>query len=206
MSTIIVHDKPLLHLTETKRGWSSYPEKEAFLKFISPYNGVVLKSSDMSVTVMALPFYDEVSLIRVSKPQDLEWGYAFFLEYGYEYVQLTGNFAPISELNETGVITLNDDNIYDYLKFVAFFWNDDSGYNACVIEGASSEYLEKRSAYDRSRFLRKYDGVKIERFSTPDHFIIDTRVWSGDAVHDANYRIAIDGKVERRKLNFVNNV
>lgn len=206
MSTVIVHEKPLLHLTESALGWETYQEKDAFLKFISPYNGKDLVPSEMSVMFQKLPFYNEVNLIRVSKPQDLEWGFAFFLEYGYEYVQLTGNFAPISELNETGVINLSNDNIYDYLKFVAFFWNDDSGYNACVVEGANSEYLEKRSAYDRSRFLRKYDGAKIERFERPDHFIVDTRVWSGDAVHDANYRINFDGKVERRKLTFVNNV
>lgn len=206
MSTVIVHEKALLHLTESSSGWRNYPEKEAFLKFISPYNGSDLVPSEMSVMVQELPFYNEVSLIRVSKPQDVEWGYAFFLEYGYEYVQLTGNFAPISELNETGVLDLNNDNIYDYLKFVAFFWNDDSGFNACVIEGADSEYLAKRSPYDRSRFLRKYDGAKIERFEKPDHFVIDTRVWSGDGVHDANYRINFDGKVERRKLIFVNNV
>ncbi len=206
MSEIISYDKSLFHLTDSDKGWIEYAEKDEFLGFISPYGGVDLVSSEMSVLVQPLAFYNEVNLIRISKPADPEWGFGFFLEYGYEYVQLSGNFSPISELNETGVLDIANQNVYDYLKFAAFFWNDDTGANACVLEGAESEYLQKRSAYDRSRFLRKYDGAKIERFEKPDHFMISTRVWSGDGVHDATFRIGLDGKVERRSMVFVNNV
>ncbi len=206
MSEIVTHEKSLIHLTESDQGWTEYPEKDEFLKFISPYNGKDLVPEDMTVMLQALPFYDEVNLIRISMSKDMEWGFAFFLEYGYDHVQLAGSFAPIGELNETGVLNLNNETVYDYLKFVAFFWNDDAGFNACVVEGRGSEYLVKRSAYDQSRFLRKYDGVKIERFEKPDHYIVNTRVWSGDGVHDANYRVNFDGKLERRKLVFVNNV
>ncbi len=206
MNTHFKNDKPLICITEVDDSWDNYPEKEAFLKFISPYGGQMLDPARMSVVVQALPFYKDVNLIRVTIPNDPEWGYVFFLEYGYDYVQLSGSFEAIAELNSRDLLILDDKTVYDYLKFVCFFTNNKEGLNSCVIEGQKSEYLAARSPYDQSRFLRHYSGPEVLKNEKTSHYIISTRIWSGEGVHDAVYRVNYDGKVDRQSCDYVGNV
>lgn len=193
----------LIYLIEDDGAWEKYQDQDAFLKFVSPYGGENLNSGDHKVLSKPLPFYKEVNLLQISKRKDPEWGYAFFVEYGYEYAQLKGIRQVIAEVNEAGFLNLTEHNVYDYLKFFCVFSDNNEGENIRVIEGANSEFLFDRSPYERTRFLRKYAAPQIVRNDKLSHYMITTRIWSGDAVYDFQYEITDEGLVTMKKSDLV---
>ncbi len=199
-------NQKLIYLVENDGTWEEYQDKDAFLKFVSPYGSENLDSSTHKVLYKPLPFYDEVNILQISKIKDEEWGYAFFIEYGYEYAQLKGLFEVIAEVNETGVLKLTDDNVHDYLKFFCIFSDNQEGENARIIEGQNSEFIYDRSPYERTRFLRKYSGATIKKNEKLSHYDINTRIWSGNGVYDAHYEVTFDGRVTLKDSNLVGTV
>lgn len=201
-----IKNAQLVYFFEKDGAWGPYHDQDAFLKFISPYGEEHLSAEKHRVQTRSLPFYNDVNLLKISKVGEDDWGYAFFIENGYEYAQLKGMHEVIQEVNSSGVLNLNEDTVYDYVKFFWLFSDDSSGENARVIEGQNSEFVKNRSPYEQSRYLRKYSGATVEKNEKLGHFIVTSRIWQNNAIYDSEYEVTFDGRVHIKNSKLVGTV
>tara|TARA_R110001592_G_scaffold16881_10_gene71633 strand:- start:1319 stop:1930 length:612 start_codon:yes stop_codon:yes gene_type:complete len=193
-------DKTLISLFNCDDGsWESYDQTAAFLSFISPMEGQELNAGNTKVFSKPLPFYNDVKILQVtSVAWEEEPTYYFFLQHGDDYILLRGLSDVIHELNETGAINLSKDNVMDYLKFFCLFTKNEEGECYYIIEGQNSEFLAELSGYDKSRHLRKYQGLEVSDFDNLGRCIIKTRVLNEGHVYDATFEVLKTGNVEMK--------
>ncbi len=189
--------------------WVNYPKSADFLDFISPLDGLELSSSNANVYVKSLPFYQDTNIIQVvvNGWEDAP-SFFFFLEdcKNEDYVLLRGVSDVIHDLNASGALQLNADNVMDYLKFFCQFIKDDQGECFYVIENEHSEAMKGLSAYDKSRYLRKFQGSLISDEASLGKFVIVTRVLHTGYVYDAVYDVMRDGNVTMKEDTLIGSV
>lgn len=150
----------------------------------------------MEVLIQDLPFYKDAQLIRVEDSVETEESTKlFYIRFEGDYAELGGDVSIIYEVNEDIGINLNKDNVFDYLKFSCFFTTDEDGNSYFVLENDQSEFLVGRSALDKKRWFRKFEGSTISE-TKPGYFIINTRVIVGGYLYDVRFEIKPDGYVE----------
>lgn len=201
-------EKPLISLFNCDDGsWETYDKSAEFLSFISPMEEQELNASNTKVFVKDLPFYNDVKILQVTSiAWEEEPTYYFFLEHDGDYILLRGLSDVIHELNETGAINLTKDNVMDYLKFFCLFTKNEDGECYYIIEGQDSEFLSEMSGYDKSRHLRKFEGLEISDFDKLGRCMIKTRVLNEGYVYDAVFEVAQSGNVEMKDDELVGSV
>ncbi len=177
--------------------WENYDKAAEFLKFISPLNEQELSLSNADVFVKPLPFYNNVNILRVitSSWEDDEPVFYFFLEHDGDYVQLKGLADVIHELNGTGALNITKETVVDYLKFFCLFTKTDEGASFYIIEGEDSEFLDDKSPYEKSRYLRKFNGIKVSDFDKLGRCTIEARTLCEDYIYDTVYEVTTEGYV-----------
>ncbi|MCB9995120.1 MAG: hypothetical protein H6869_01630 [Rhodospirillales bacterium] len=182
------------------QSWEPYTKADEFLDFISPGGEDPLTARDHQVMYKEPPFYNGVQLIHVTPlvPSDFpeEDINIFFLKNSDHIVMLNGNCAYIHEMNETGVLNLNGETVFDYLKFFcAFNVIEETMEPFLVIESANSEYLKGMSKYEISRAMRSYKGARVIASADNKDFMIETRVMYCNDLYDVKFKITNDGDV-----------
>lgn len=190
--------------------WKRYENEKGFLAFISPMDGVTYEQGNADVYVKDLPFYVDVKIVQMrSLDEQAEPQFCFFLKYGAQgtqYVQLKGQSDVIHEVNEESELNITLDTVFDYLKFFNLFTSNDEGNSYYVIEGQNSELFKSYSAYEVSRYLRKFTGSKIDDASELGVYTINTRVLCDGTLYDCGYDVTRDGFVEMKEDNWVGSV
>ncbi len=200
--------KPLISMFNCDDGsWETYKDAADFLSFISPMEGQELNAGNTKVFAKALPFYKDVNILQVtSTGWEEEPLYYFFLEHGDDYILLRGMSDVIHELNDTGAIALDAENVMDYLKFFCLFTKNEEGECYYIIEGPDSEFLAELSGYDKSRHLRKFEGSEISDFDKLGRCTIKTRVLNEGYVYDAVFEVTQGGHVEMKDDEMVGSI
>lgn len=209
MSNQAYTDKTITFFNCDDGSWENYSKTEDFLKFINPLDGMELSAAHTNVYVKPLPFYKDVDLLHVvTQGWEGDDVYYFFVEDNNtgDYVLLQGASDVIHELNGTGVLNLNSENVMDYLKFFCQFTKDDEGECFYIVENEKSETIDGLSQYDHSRYLRRFDGTKVAEEAALDKYKIETRVFHTGHVYDAEFEIQNDGYVEMIKDEMVGSV
>lgn len=189
--------------------WKNYDKALELIEFVSPIDGMEISPAYSNVYVKSLPFYEKVDLIHLqTQGFEGEEIFYFFIEdhNKNEYIMLKGMSDVIHDLNSTGVLRLNDENIVDYLKFFCQFVKDDEGECFFIVEGEESETIDGLSPYDKSRYLRKFEGTKIIEFAEMFKFHVEARVYHTGHVYDALFELKKDGAVEMLKDEMVGSV
>ena len=120
----------------------------------------------------------------------------FYLSYGDDLVGLGGASDPIFEINDLGVLDLNQENVYDYLKFFcAFIDSEENNEPFYVIEGPQCEFLQDWSKHQQTRATRKYNGPVIISSADKKDFRIESRVMHCGYLFDSKFKITNDGEV-----------
>lgn len=201
-------EQPLISLFNCDDGsWEKYAKTSEFLEFISPMEGQELTTGNTKVFAKDLPFYNGVRILQTATMlYEDEPTYYFFLEYNGDYVLLRGLSDAIHEVNDTGAINLDEENVLDYLKFFCLFTKNDEGECYYIIEGPQSEFLQELSGYDKSRHLRKFEGTEVSEFDKLGRCLIKTRVLNEGYVYDATFEVTKTGNVEMKDDDMVGSV
>lgn len=209
MSETVFKDHAITFFNCDDGSWKNYDKVSEFIEFISPVDGMELSASHTDVFVKSLPFYENVDLLHVAtQGWEGENIFYFFLEdhNTEQYIMLKGESDVIHDLNSTDVLRLNSDNLIDYLKFFCQFIKDDEGECFFLVENEHSETIDGLSAYDKSRYLRKFEGTMVTEFPTMFKFHVKTRVYHTGNVYDSLFEIKKDGAVEMLKDVLVGSV
>ena len=104
-------------------------EIDPFLKAINPIDGKhTANPNTATVKWRQVPFYATIALVELN---DKAWangtGPFWFLAKQGKMFPLDGTSAPIHDANESGPITINEENILDYLRFFCYFVHGDEG-------------------------------------------------------------------------------
>lgn len=196
----------LISLYDTADGsWSNVPNADGFCEFISPLDGGKITTTNTELFQKPLPFYKNTNLILVKTfaHGNEDGDFYFFIQSESEYVQLRGDARSIHEFNDDFGLFLNDENVFDYIKFLyAFAWNDE-GLATWIIEGANSEYVKDLSPYESSRYTRKYDGAYVSETQSLEKYTIQTRALVGQDLFDLTLELSVDGYCDVVKDKFV---
>lgn len=209
MAENIYTDKAITFFNCDDGSWKNYDKASELIEFVSPIDGMELSPAHTDAFVKSLPFYDKVDLVHVAtQGWEGEELFYFFLDdhNSGQYIMLKGMSDVIHELNATDVLRLNNDNIIDYLKFFCQFTKDDEGECFFIVENEQSETVDGLSAYDKSRYLRKFDGTQITEFPSMFKFHVETRVYHTGHVYNSQFEIKKDGSVEMLKDDMIGSV
>ncbi|PCJ96362.1 MAG: hypothetical protein COA45_11190 [Zetaproteobacteria bacterium] len=203
-----IYTKSLISFFDTDDGsWKRYENEKGFLAFISPMDGVTYEPGNADIYIKDLPFYVDVKIVQMrfldenAAPQ-----FYFFLKYGSQYVQLKGQSDVIYEVNEESELNITLDTVFDYLKFFNLFTHNDDGDCFYVIEGQNSEILSEFSAYETSRYLRKFMGATVDDASEMGVYTLSTRVLCGEHLYDCDFDVTRDGFVEMKEDKLVGSI
>lgn len=173
-------------------GWKPMKNAKNFVDYINPLSGIYLENRAVEVLEKPLSFYKKVELIRV-RPDKLsdEIQYFFFVRIGEIVLPLKAWSEDIYRVNALTELSINDDTVFDYLKFFCYFIEG----TFFLIESADSEFLSGYySQMDRDRFLSGYNGIEIVS-EEDDRFVVQSRVIHDGYLFDAVYEVFKDGTV-----------
>ena len=190
----------LISIFDTKdKDWSLYNKTQELLDFINPVEkDFYLDERNVDVFIRALPFYKETNLIKIQSkdPDDIEFLDMFYLKNGEELIYLDGNNEKIYEVNTNNNLNINDENVFDYLKFfAAFIVSEDNQQSFFILENGLSEFLKGESSYNKSRALREYDGAIVKILEEEKRYYIKTRILHCNAIYDSEFIVSSNGTV-----------
>lgn len=204
-------DRQLINLFDpADEAWQDHSKAQEFLDFINPVptldgENTHLDTKTAKVLERKLPFYKEdVTMIKVEGRHPDDELFLFYLLCGEDLVPLGGISDPIFEINDLGMLDLNQDNVFDYLKFFcAFIDSEEDGEPFYVIEGEQSEFLKDWSKHQQSRALRKYNGPVIISSTDKKNFRVESRVLHCGYLFDSKFKVTPDGEVEMTDDNAI---
>lgn len=186
--------------TTTDGTWKEYADKDKLIEYVNPIDTYEISKQSAEVLVKKIPFYEDVELIRISPDkwaEPHEEVFFFFAKTGDTLIELRGLNQDLYELNEVQPPILNDDTYLDYLKFFCYFLAGDAESNFSrfyVLEGKESEFIQNLSGYEKDKYIKGYDGPKIDTTSNP-YVLIDARVIHDSYNYDAQFELHSDGTV-----------
>lgn len=173
-------------------------EKEKIIGRVSPIDGEhVLDANTSAFASVVLPWYENVSLIRIT---DAGWApeglVVYFLELGDELFRLDGASPPIHEVNARAPITLSEDNAVDYLKFFCFFVRGEEG-PFFLLESSDDPWIpETEDPLFPSTIASSAAPVEYVGHNAAGHYRCDATVFYADALFKANFEVHPTGMVE----------
>ncbi len=184
---------------DNSKEWGPYEDAQTFLNFMSTEEEpMTLKTH--SVLCRDLPFYKDGQLLTViENGEDIPD--LFCLKAGDDIVILDGNFAYIAEINETGALHIDKNNVADYAKFFSYFTlfgeaEEEETAPILLIEGENSEHLRDVSPYMKKRVLKNYNGYRVISSTDKKSFMISTRIIHENTIYDVRLKIDSDGNYE----------
>jgi len=148
------------------------------------------------VSWRALPFYDQVVLIRV---RDANWDPAhlniFFLANQGNLSRLDGQSAPIHMVNAEAPVRINEQNILDYLRFFCFFVRGEDG--PFLIAESMDDPAMPRAPDETTR--RAIEGTirpaSYEGKNPDGNFMCDAIVFYSNALFLATFSVEPTGMI-----------
>lgn len=171
---------------------------QGFLDQINPVDGKYKVSAQTSnVAWRALPFYDNVVLVRV---RDALWAPAnltiYYLTEQGNLFRLNGTSPPIHEVNAKAPIKVTEENVLEYLHFFCFFVRGEEG-PFLIVEDMDNDYIPKnmdaqtRSVIEGTVRPATYEGRNEQGF-----FLCDAVVFYSNALFIANFAVQPTGMIE----------
>ncbi|MCB0585327.1 MAG: ankyrin repeat domain-containing protein, partial [Phaeodactylibacter sp.] len=186
-------------------------DKEKLKARIDPVDGQFTVDEHADAHTAVLSFYDpeKVRIIRVKSPA---WNYSglnvYYLEYEENLFRLNGTSPPIHELNSKAGISLNPENVLDYLRFFCFFVRGEGG-PFLIAEGLAQEEIPssltevEREALEKVLRPACYNGYDEER----GEFLAIATIYYSNSVFFADFAIRNTGMIEMiEDLNAIENL
>lgn len=171
---------------------------QGFLDQVNPIDGKYKVSPQTTkVAWRALPFYDNVVLVRVQDPM---WSPShltiFYLTEEGNLYRLNGTSPPIHEVNAKAPIKVNEANVLEYLRFFCFFVRGEEG-PFLIAESMDDPDMPKnmdpqtRSVIEGTIRPASYEGKNEQGF-----LLCDAVVFYSNALFIANFAVQPTGMIE----------
>jgi len=173
-------------------------ELQGFLEQVNPIDGKYKVAAETSeVSWRALPFYDQVALVRVKDPN---WTpkslYIYFLTAQGNLYRLNGTSPPIHEVNAMAPVKITEENVIDYLRFFCFFVRGEEG-PFLISESMDNPYIPEtmddktRTVFEGTLRPATYEGKNEQGF-----YLCDGIVFYSNALFIANFAVQPTGMIE----------
>jgi hypothetical protein len=171
---------------------------QGFLEQINPIDGKYKVSAQTSkVAWRALPFYDNVVLVRVQDPM---WSPAhltiYYLTEEGNLFRLNGTSPPIHEINAKAPIKVTEENVLDYLRFFCFFVRGEEGPFLIAESMDSADMPKNMDAQTRSVIEGTIRPATYEGKNEQGFFLCDAVVFYSNALFIANFAVQPTGMIE----------
>jgi hypothetical protein len=171
---------------------------QGFIDQINPIDGKY-KVSPQSTKVAwrALPFYDNVVLVRV---QDPTWSPAnltiFYLTEEGNLYRLNGTSPPIHEVNAKAPIKVSEANVLEYLRFFCFFVRGEEGPFLIAESMDDPDMPKNMDAQTRSVIEGTIRPATYEGRNEQGFYLCDAVVFYANALFIANFAVQPTGMIE----------
>lgn len=171
---------------------------QGFIDQINPIDGKY-KVSPQSTRVAwrALPFYDNVVLVRVQdpmwSPQSLTIYY--LTEEGNLY-RLNGTSPPIHEVNAKAPVKISEANVLEYLRFFCFFVRGEEGPFLIAESMEDADMPRNMDAQTRSVIEGTIRPATYEGKNEQGFYLCDAVVFYSNALFIANFAVQPTGMIE----------
>ncbi|PIQ95316.1 MAG: hypothetical protein COV67_15545 [Nitrospinae bacterium CG11_big_fil_rev_8_21_14_0_20_56_8] len=174
------------------------PDMMGFIQKINPIDDRhSLSPSTTKIAWCALPFYENIALIRV---EDRTWTQPelkiYYLAQQGELFRLNGTSPPIHEVNIVAPIVLNDDNVLGYLRFFCFFVRAEGG-PFLIVEDINNPYIpDSLDATNRSILEQSVRPAGLTGKDEEGQWLADAVVYYGNNVFLASFSINQNGIID----------
>jgi hypothetical protein len=167
------------------------PELSGFIAHVNPIDGKYQASeTTTNVSWRALPFYDQVVLVRLTDPT---WTprhlvLYYLVDAGNPY-RLNGQSWPIHEINAKAPIKITDANVLEYLKFFCFFVRGEEG-PFLIAEHIDDPYMPKNMDMQTKTVIEgTLRDASYEGKDASGNFMCDSVVFYSNALFIANFQV-----------------
>lgn len=173
-------------------------ELAGFLEQINPVDGRLKASAATTqVSWRALPFYDQVVLIRV---RDAAWTprniSIYYLTMQGNLYRLNGTSPPIHEVNAQAPVKITEDNVIEYLRFFCFFVRGEEG-PFLIAESIDDPDIPKNmDPQTRAVMEGVLRPATYEGQNEKGEFLCDGVVFYANALFLANFSVQPGGMIE----------
>lgn len=173
-------------------------ELDGFLAQVNPIDGKYQTTPQTTeVAWRALPFYDQVVLIRL---RDRSWGNPrlniYYLADQGNLFRLNGTSPPIHEVNAKAPIKVTDANVIEYLRFFCFFVRGEEG-PFLIAESMADPYIPQNMDPKTQAVLQgTVRPASYEGKNEQGHWLCDAVVYYSNALFIANFAVQPSGMIE----------
>ncbi len=173
-------------------------ELEGFVGQVGTIDGkYAVSSKSTEVSWRALPFYDNVALIRL---KDRSWGKPklaiYYLTDQGNLFRLNGTSPPIHEVNAKAPIKITEENVLEYLRFFCFFVRGEEG-PFLIAETMDDPYIPKNIDPKTKAVIEgTVRGATYEGRNEQGYFMCDAVVYYSNALFIANFAVQPSGMIE----------
>ena len=172
-------------------------ELEGFVEQVNPIAGKYrATAASTQVAWRALPFYDNVVLIRVKDPSWPPSLYIYYLTEQGNLYWLNGTSPPIHDVNNKAPIKLNEDNILEYLRFFCFFVRGEEGPFLIAEDMNDPDMPSNMDAQTRSVIEGSVRPATYEGRNEQGFYLCDAVVFYSNALFIANFAVQPTGMIE----------
>ncbi len=178
--------------------WKTLTREKALsvLEILSHNKDSVVFSRDQTeVATRDLPFYSKFKVYRLTNYSTLPVFTMKFLSDGNDFYTLDGLANTIYTVNELDPISLNRENIVDYL---AFFFNKVQGSEGDVflIQDPNNIPMSDTLNTDiHQGIIDKFEAITVEVLNGAQAINVRANIIYGDAMIDATMSVDSDGKI-----------
>ncbi len=171
---------------------------QGFLDQVNPIDGKYKVSPQTSkVAWRALPFYDNVVLVRV---QDSMWSPShltiYYLTEEGNLFRLNGTSPPIHEVNAKAPVKITEENVLDYLRFFCFFVRGEEGPFLIAESMDNADMPKNMDAQTRSVIEGTIRPATYEGKNEQGFLLCDAVVFYSNALFIANFAVQPTGMIE----------
>ncbi len=171
-------------------------KKDNVLDILSTNKDSIVFSKDYTeVAIKELPFYHNYKLYKLTNYSTLPVFSMKYLSNGDDFYSLDGLANTIYTVNELDNISINRDNIVDYL---AFFFNKVQGSEGDVYLIKDPNKIPESDTLSKplvQEIIGKFNPITIEVLTGSKNIKVTATIIYGDALIDADMSIDGTGKI-----------
>ncbi|GJL72575.1 MAG: hypothetical protein NMNS01_17740 [Nitrosomonas sp.] len=162
-----------------------------------------LDSNNLSLMYNEISWLENTILLRASNESWSDKALRIFFLFGVSgelegrIFWLDGSREPIHEVNKIDNLSLDKDNVVDYLKFFCFFGRDEEGYPFHVIESCDDFLIPRQTPESTLNSIRdKVDESVVLSKDSKGNMIVLAHLYYENSLFYAEFEVSVSGKVE----------
>ncbi len=153
----------------------------------------LFSASSSEVKCSNLPFYDNFVLYRLTNFMTMPIFSMDFLSDGEKFYHLDGSADTIMDINKSGNLRLNEDNVVDYLNFYYSSVNDEEGDIYLIENPDDLPFMDSLDRYQQKNIKSHHKDIYVSRDENGKDFIVDTTMFNTGGLMQARIKVSEEG-------------